>query len=185
MWIFSVGLENALRIRDKCRLFTRKWHVIEQSPMWQNGIWLVEYNSSMWKIAQCSCSAMIGYVLIGLWMLFSWYVMKCKLFGLCIWTLKYYFLHTWHQSQWSPGIISTARKLHLTFKHKTTPTWKFWCLLLNLLWLWCAVEFTSLSMSSKNTRSIKQKQFVSNFRESHIYNMQTTNWTVRGIWSQG
>ena len=35
----------------KCRLFTRKWHVMEQSLIWQNGIWLVEYNSNTWKIA--------------------------------------------------------------------------------------------------------------------------------------
>ena len=27
---------------------------------------------------------MIWYVLIGLWTLFSYYVMECKLFGLCI-----------------------------------------------------------------------------------------------------
>ena len=26
-------------------LFTRKWHVMERSLMWLNGIWLVEYNS--------------------------------------------------------------------------------------------------------------------------------------------
>ena len=58
---FLVELENDLEYVIKCRLFTRKWHMMEQS-----GIWLVEYNSSTWKITQCSCSAMIGYVLIGL-----------------------------------------------------------------------------------------------------------------------
>ena len=26
---------------------------------------------------------MIGHVLTGLWTLFSWYVMECKLFGVC------------------------------------------------------------------------------------------------------
>ena len=35
----------------KCRLFTREWHVMEQSLIWQNGIWLEEYNSNTWKIA--------------------------------------------------------------------------------------------------------------------------------------
>ena len=63
----------------KCRLFTRKWHKMEQSLMWQNGIWWVEYNSSMWNIAYCSCRAMIGHVLIRFWTLFSWYM-----FGMCI-----------------------------------------------------------------------------------------------------
>ena len=58
----------------KCRLFTRKWHKMEQSLMWQNGIWWVEYNSIMWNIAYCSCRAMIGHVLIRFWTLFSWYV---------------------------------------------------------------------------------------------------------------
>ena len=33
----------------KCMLFTRRCHVVERSLMWQNGIWLVEYNSSTWK----------------------------------------------------------------------------------------------------------------------------------------
>ena len=36
------------------------------------------------KITYCSCTAVIGYVLIGLWMLFSWYMMECKLFSMCI-----------------------------------------------------------------------------------------------------
>ena len=63
----------------KCRLLTRKLHKMEQSLMQQNGIWWVEYNSSMWSIAYCSCRAMIGHVLIRFWMLFSWYV-----FGMCI-----------------------------------------------------------------------------------------------------
>ena len=62
----------------KCRLFTRKWHKMEQSLMWQNGIWWVEYNSSMWNIAYCSCRAMIGHVVIRFWM-FSWYM-----FTMCI-----------------------------------------------------------------------------------------------------
>ena len=63
----------------KCRLLTRKLHKMEQSLMQQNGIWWVEYNSSMWSIGYCSCRAMIGHVLIRFWMLFSWYV-----FGMCI-----------------------------------------------------------------------------------------------------
>ena len=33
----------------KCMLFTRRCHMVERSLMWQNGIWLVEYNSSTWK----------------------------------------------------------------------------------------------------------------------------------------
>ena len=37
-----------------------------KSLMGQNGILLVGYNSSTWKITQCSSSAVIGYVLIGL-----------------------------------------------------------------------------------------------------------------------
>ena len=53
---------------------------MERSLIWQNGIWLLIYNSSRWKISQCSWRAMIGHVLIGLWTLFSWYVMECKLF---------------------------------------------------------------------------------------------------------
>ena len=63
----------------KCRLFTRKWYKMEQSLMWQNGIWWVEYNSTMWNIAYCSCRAMIGHVLIRFWTLFSWYM-----FTMCI-----------------------------------------------------------------------------------------------------
>ena len=63
----------------KCRLFTRKWHKMEQSLMWQNRIWWVEYNSSMWNITYCSCRAMIGHVLIRFWTLFSWYM-----FTMCI-----------------------------------------------------------------------------------------------------
>ena len=63
----------------KCRLLTRKLHKMEQSLMQQNGIWWVEYNSSMWSIAYCSCRAMIGHVLIRFWTLFSWYV-----FTMCI-----------------------------------------------------------------------------------------------------
>ena len=35
---FSGFLDNAVRIRDKCRLFSRKWHVMERCLMWQNGI---------------------------------------------------------------------------------------------------------------------------------------------------
>ena len=34
---FSVGLDKAVRIRDKIQ-FTRKWHVMERSLMWLNGI---------------------------------------------------------------------------------------------------------------------------------------------------
>ena len=63
----------------KCRLFTWKWYKMEQSLMWQNGIWWVEYNSTMWNIAYCSCRAMIGHVLIRFWTLFSWYM-----FTMCI-----------------------------------------------------------------------------------------------------
>ena len=44
----------------------------------------MEYNSSRCKIAWCSFSAMIGYVLIGLWTLVSWYVMEYQLFGVCV-----------------------------------------------------------------------------------------------------
>ena len=35
------------------------------------------------KIALSSCRAVIGYIQIGLWTLFSQYVMECKLFGVC------------------------------------------------------------------------------------------------------
>ena len=35
---FSVGLDKAVRIRDKFRLFTKKWHVRERSLMWLNVI---------------------------------------------------------------------------------------------------------------------------------------------------
>ena len=79
-WCRIMRLEYVI----KCRLSTRKWHVIWRGLMWQNGIWLVEYISSKWTIASCSCSAMIGYVVIGLWMMFSQYVMEFKLFGVCI-----------------------------------------------------------------------------------------------------
>ena len=79
-WCRIMRLEYVI----KCRLSTRKWHVMGRSLMWQNGIWLVEYISSKWTIASCSCSAMIGYVVIGLWMMFSQYVMEFKLFGVCI-----------------------------------------------------------------------------------------------------
>ena len=79
-WCRIMRLEYVI----KCRLSTRKWHVMGRSLMWQNGIWLVEYISSKWTIASCSCSAMIGYVVIGLWMMFSEYVMEFKLFGVCI-----------------------------------------------------------------------------------------------------
>ena len=41
-WDWTMPLEYKI----KCMLFTRKWHVIEQSLAWQNGIWLLEYNSS-------------------------------------------------------------------------------------------------------------------------------------------
>ena len=41
-WCLIMQLEYVI----KYRLFTRKWHMMEQSVMWQNGIWLVEYNSS-------------------------------------------------------------------------------------------------------------------------------------------
>ena len=41
-WCQIMQLEYVI----KYRLFTRKWHMMEQSVMWQNGIWLVEYNSS-------------------------------------------------------------------------------------------------------------------------------------------
>ena len=57
---------------------------MERSLIWRNGIWLVEYNSSIWKIKHCPCSAIIGYVLIGLWTLFPWYVMECKLIGMLV-----------------------------------------------------------------------------------------------------
>ena len=42
---------DVVRVKSymKCMLFTRKCHVVERSLMWQNGIWLVEYNSSTWK----------------------------------------------------------------------------------------------------------------------------------------
>ena len=79
-WCRIMRLEYVI----KCRLSTRKWHVMGRSLMWQNGIWLVEYISSKWTIASCSCSAMIGYVVIGLWMMFSQYVMEFKLFRVCI-----------------------------------------------------------------------------------------------------
>ena len=36
-FFFSVGLDKAVRIRDKIQ-FTRKWHVMERSLMWLNGI---------------------------------------------------------------------------------------------------------------------------------------------------
>ena len=62
LWCWIMRLEYVI----KCRLFTRKWHVTERGPIWRNGIWLVEYNSSTWKIVQCSCRAMVWYVLIGL-----------------------------------------------------------------------------------------------------------------------
>ena len=62
LWCWIMWLEYVI----KCRLFTRKWHVTERGPIWRNGIWLVEYNSSTWKIVQCSCRAMVWYVLIGL-----------------------------------------------------------------------------------------------------------------------
>ena len=34
----------------ECKLFIRKAHVIEQSLMWQNGIWLVEYKQAGEKL---------------------------------------------------------------------------------------------------------------------------------------
>ena len=42
---------DVVRVKSymKCMLFTRKCHVVERSLKWQNGIWLVEYNSSTWK----------------------------------------------------------------------------------------------------------------------------------------
>ena len=38
------------------------------------------------KLPSCSSSysAMIGCVMIGLWTLFPWCVMECKLFGVCV-----------------------------------------------------------------------------------------------------
>ena len=68
----------------KCSLFTRKWHEMLRSLIWKNRIWLVEDNSSTWKIAQCLFSAMIGYILNELWTLLSWYVMECTLFGVYV-----------------------------------------------------------------------------------------------------
>ena len=81
-WLFPIIEFFPLCVKYviKCRLFTGEWRAMERSIIWQNGICWVEYSSGAWKIAQCSCSAMIGYVLNGLWTLFSWYVMLCKLF---------------------------------------------------------------------------------------------------------
>ena len=81
-WFFCLSEFCPLCVKYviKCRLFTGEWRAMERSIIWQNGICWVEYSSGAWKIAQCSCSAMIGYVLNGLWTLFSWYVMLCKLF---------------------------------------------------------------------------------------------------------
>ena len=69
--VFECGWIMWLEYMIKFRLFSKKWHIMEWSLMWQNGMWLVEYNSSMWKIAKSSYRAMIGYVLIGLRTLFS------------------------------------------------------------------------------------------------------------------
>ena len=77
-WLLPIWiLPTVCEIRDKCRLLTGEWRAMERSIIWQNGICWVEYSSGAWKIAQCSCSTMIGYVLNGLWTLFSWYVMLC------------------------------------------------------------------------------------------------------------
>ena len=46
---FFVGWKMHFEYVIKCRLLTRKWHMIEQSLKGQSGIWLVEYNSSTWK----------------------------------------------------------------------------------------------------------------------------------------
>ena len=44
---FSGFLDNAVRIRDKCRLFSRKWHVMERCLMWQKWNFVfAKYNSS-------------------------------------------------------------------------------------------------------------------------------------------
>ena len=79
-----MGLDNAVRVHDKMRVFYKeitrngakssvaKWNLI-------GGMSLKHV-----KIAYCSRSAMIGYVLIGLRTFFSWYVMECKLFGVCV-----------------------------------------------------------------------------------------------------
>ena len=81
-WFFCLSEFCPLCVKYviKCRLFTGEWRAMERSIIWQNGICWVEYSSGARKIAQCSCSAMIGYVLNGLWTLFSWHVMLCKLF---------------------------------------------------------------------------------------------------------
>ena len=85
MWIFSAGSDNGvLEYMIKCRLFTQKWHVMKQSLIWQNGIWLMEYSSTTWKITLCSCSALIWCVFIRLWTLFLLYVMEWKLFGMWV-----------------------------------------------------------------------------------------------------
>ena len=82
---FLVEWKIHLEYVIKCRLFTRKWHIMEQSLKGQSGIWLVEYNSSTWKnYTIYSCRVMIGYVLIGLRTLFPWYLMESELFGMCI-----------------------------------------------------------------------------------------------------
>ena len=57
----------------KCRLFTRKWNVMERSLMWWDITWLVEYMSSMRKMVWHSYSAVTRYVLIGLFISYSWH----------------------------------------------------------------------------------------------------------------
>ena len=67
-----MGLDNAVRICDKQPLVAFKEMTHDRTT------------SYVAKIASCACSAMIVHVLIGLWTLFSWYVVKCKLFGVCV-----------------------------------------------------------------------------------------------------
>ena len=69
---FSAGLDNAVRVCDKQPLVAFKEMTHDRAT------------SFVAKIANCSCSIMIVHVLIGLWTVFSWYVVKCKLFGVCV-----------------------------------------------------------------------------------------------------
>lgn len=46
--------------------------MMEQSLLWWNRTWLMEYKSSMWKIAWHSCSIVMRYVMIGLFIWYSW-----------------------------------------------------------------------------------------------------------------
>ena len=78
MIFFLVVLDNAVRIRDRIQVVYKesacdgaksnvaKWNLIDR----------IQFK----HVKNC----LIGYVLIGLWTLFSWYGMQCKLFGACV-----------------------------------------------------------------------------------------------------